>query len=394
VAGSRRARVSRRGADEGGSGMTVKRKAGAMVVAALAVSLLWCVPAGAGTVRWSIAPTPSPTAYDQLLGVSCPTTTFCAAVGLSAESDGSYATLIESWDGADWTLMSGTNPTDKSELDGVSCTSPTNCVAVGLSVGATDSSTLVESWDGVAWTVVPSPSTRVQNNYLLSVSCTSAAACIAVGETAGSAGYDPLSEIWNGTAWTIVPTPGGDDLESVSCGAPRRCIAVGETDNTPIAVAWNGSEWRSTTVPQLGTQGTLHGVSCSRASSCTAVGYTNDNGIKTAFYQWDGSTWSAHEGVSPGLRTSNLYAVSCTRPASCVAVGPYVDGTHGGLAPWRGLSESWNGSTAKLLKTPQPGLPDRIAQLFAISCPATHVCVVVGSQSSHRESKTLALIGS
>jgi hypothetical protein len=76
-----------------------------------------------------------------LLGVSCPSTSLCVAVGAAAHRSGSGSQLalgpvIEAWNGSSWALMDtqrvGTTAfTPQVEFDSVSCPSATFCMAVG-----------------------------------------------------------------------------------------------------------------------------------------------------------------------------------------------------------------------------------------------------------------------
>jgi hypothetical protein len=128
---------------------------------------------------WSIESTavaPGPQ-YGQLMGVSCATTNSCVVVGwdsVGRPPGGEYA-LAERWNGATWSAQS-TSPPYKavaSEFAGVSCPSSTACAAVGWSDGYPE--TLVESWDGVSWSI---PSTANTMEALNGVSCPTADDCV------------------------------------------------------------------------------------------------------------------------------------------------------------------------------------------------------------------------
>ena len=128
-----------------------------------------------------------------------------------------------------------------SYLDGVSCSSSTACAAVGHYVDPADANrALVELWNGGGWGIVPVhlPAQTVSSN-LYKVSCTAATACMAVGKYDLADGIDhPLAESWDGTSWTTQAVPSGTAasvLYSVSCTAPTACMAVGyDTARRPV----------------------------------------------------------------------------------------------------------------------------------------------------------------
>jgi hypothetical protein len=110
-------------------------------------------------------------------GVSCAAGPFCAAVGVPA--------LANSWDGSSWTGQF----IPANTLLGVSCPSSTSCTAVGSNGDSTRPSTLtaaVSIWNGSNWTsqVAPSPYGADQLN---GVSCKPSGVCTAVGESSRGA---------------------------------------------------------------------------------------------------------------------------------------------------------------------------------------------------------------
>jgi hypothetical protein len=140
------------------------------------------------------------------------------------------------WNGASWSATTAAVPASSSDtgLSGVSCTSTTACAAVGYYSNSSDRYvTLVERWNGSKWTVQASPTgPGTVTNELLGVSCVSASACAAVGYSrSGSNPRLALAERWNGTRWVITATPAiagstGAILSAVSCTAATACTAV------------------------------------------------------------------------------------------------------------------------------------------------------------------------
>ena len=279
-----------------------------------------------------------------------------------------------------------------NELDGVSCVSPTDCVAVGsfLLDDAHPRQTLIESWDGSNWTVVASPNPGTAS-ILSDVACVSATDCVAVGSYGNAWPPDrTLVESWDGSTWTVVPspTPTGtySNLDGVSCTGPATCMAVGSyrvgsglTDRT-LVEAWNGTSWTITSSPSPGsTFNSLRSVSCTGTTDCMAVGGADSGSPgsnRTLAESWNGSTWTVVPGPSPPLSDDSLSAVSCTTSANCVAVGDQSDG----MSVWRTLAEAWDGSSWRVVPSPNPGTS---GILFGVSCSSATSCVAVGRSSGN-----------
>jgi hypothetical protein len=238
---------------------------------------------------WSsvTAATPSGSTFAQTLKVSCPSASFCAAVGWY--DNGSIPLpFIEHWTGTSFSLQTLTLPgnTVGAKLIGVSCASASACKAVGyIEVTGQPRKTLVATWNGSSWAVETSANPTAVLAELHGVSCPSANACEAVGHYIdGSSVQHGLAEVWDGSTWDLqtVPDPGGGatdpTLNAVSCVSSTDCEAVGGYTSstphaTPVAAAWNGSAWGLQSVPNPhgAADSTLLDVSCT--TTCMAVGY-------------------------------------------------------------------------------------------------------------------------
>jgi hypothetical protein len=156
--------------------------------------------------RWNgTSWTPSPAilsgVQSHLNAVSCPSSTSCDAVGWSAAGTSTgLSALDEHWDGTSWTVRPTPDPpgSKSSVLWGVSCSSSSTCAAVGNDRVAGDASRIfAEGWNGATWATesVPSP-TGAYITSLYGVSCFEGTACTAVGDTEykGSRGQRTLAE--------------------------------------------------------------------------------------------------------------------------------------------------------------------------------------------------------
>ncbi len=342
---------------------------------------------------WTIDPTPNASTQDFLVHDSCATAAFCVAVG--TDDAGSYTrNLIEQWNGTAWAIVASpdTSSTAGNGLDSVSCPSTTFCMAVGSAAVNGVNQTLTEEWNGSAWSIVPSPDmTTSSSNGLFDVSCASATACMAVG-AAHISSWSPLAMTWDGVTWSlsspVLPTTGSSaSFDGVSCPSATYCVAAGgaygPAPTSTLIEMWNGIRWSIAPSPDpfAGADELLNSVSCSSGLFCVAAGFAN-NGTsdRTLIEQWNGAGWSADASPDVSATSSDvLDAVSCAGPTSCVAVGysyPAVGST-------TFVTEvlAWNGTTWVLDTSPNPGVtppnPNQ-AELLGVSCVGGHVCVASG----------------
>jgi hypothetical protein len=349
-------------------------------------------PSGEGKATWTIQSTPSPAGATstRLKSASCTSSTACTSVGSFVNSSGSRVPLAERWNGTAWTAQSppGTG-IGASELLAVSCPSSSFCAAVGTDLLVGEPYPLPEIWNGSSWTVeMPSAPSGATETEMNGVSCTSSTACTAVGRYKTSSGTFPLAMRWNGGSWAIqtVPTPTGGTnpaLRAVSCTSSTACIATGSYVNSSgvqvtLAESWNGTSWSIQSIPiRTGaTQSTLLGISCSSSTACTAVGSDVPSGggsQETLVERWNGTSWAIQASPNPSSsQGSVLRGVSCISASSCTAAGNYVSaGTH------VTLTERWNGSAWSLLVTPNPS-GATFSELWSVACWSAAECVAPG----------------
>jgi len=348
---------------------------GLVVLAALALAV---IAAAAPSSGWSVVPTPNPAAPNGFLnGASCPTSTFCIAVGNYVASSGIGSVQAQRWDGTRWNTQTAPNPAGgvSSELLGVSCPTASSCVAVGDSFDSGARTNLAERWDGKKWTILPSlQPAGGQDSQLNGVSCTSSSSCEAVGRAGNDAGFTPLAEHWDGSAWTIqaIPNPGGNSqTRDVSCSSASACEAVGWTNTNSgtvtLAESWNGTSWTLQPTPSPTNGGFLNAVSCSSATSCIAVGNNGDNSAALVEV-WDGKKWRTQ--TTPNPPDANGFAilndVACRSSSACKAVGVSGAGT---------LVEAWDGTSWTVQPSPNP---QGFGAVTTVDCPTTTSCIAAG----------------
>jgi len=378
----------------------------------------------AGTATAATAP------GNELVSVSCVSTTNCLAVGENLNGDGGNGTpLTEKWNGSKWTATAALKLPAGGKgggLSGVECKSASECIAVGGYVkSGTASFALAAKWNGKAWTTFTAPGTAGEDTFLDGLSCVSATDCVATGSFTTDAGNDaaPLADSWNGSKWTQLANPktlSGSQfgvLASVACVAAKSCVATGLDANSTaageLAETWNGSAWTMTKTPATGTDTIINeliGVSCLSLKNCSAVGENltvTSTTIETTgdAQHWNGTMWSnvtVPWAASAG--DTALTGVSCVSPTDCVAVGmSNINEDSVANDPGRAASAVYNGKTWTVKSVPAPA-KGKGSLLGGVTCRSTTYCAAVGltgatnSTSSTSESgfwngKTWKLVG-
>lgn len=228
--------------------------------------------------RWTTARRISYRGDESLQSISCPTSTFCMAVG-------NYARRL---DGNTWSAREGTHIRPYQ----VACASPKLCIAVGFSRRAS-------VYNGKTWTV-ETPS----SDELSGVSCTRT--FCEVSSAQGSvltyrAGHWSAPHKLLGSTVTVSCAPGPFCLAYGSRG-----VAFGRIDGTwrPVARIFGG---RYGVGP----------VACTSRSFCVATG---GQGRASTY---NGTSWSAPVRVMP--RPGAVTTLSCVERKLCVAVDPNHD---------------------------------------------------------------------
>ncbi len=348
-------------------------------------------------------------------GISCVNSSFCVTVGprptsVTASSN-TYSALIETYNGHVWSVMPSpkiANGHGYGSLNAVSCPSASFCVAVGIwSTGAVSPyHTLVETYNGSSWSITPSPNTSATDQDILTgVSCSSAKFCEAVGyyTTASNQAGATLVETYNGSSWSITPSPNEGNgivrLLSVSCASSMFCMAAGGYDlpnsTKGLIETYNGFTW--SVMPNPNPSGSTSrnylysGVSCVSAMFCEAVGaysVNSYNSVGTLVETYDGSSWSITPSPNPNPNPgwgNFLDSVSCTSATFCAAVGS-VDTLVGSVSPTLTLVETYNGSTWSVVSSPNVDttlgtgqVPSPYNALQSVSCESASACAALGS---------------
>jgi hypothetical protein len=301
--------------------------------------------------------------------VSCPTATFCVAVGGYEDAAGYTEPVVSTLSNGSWSSADGALPNDAATDAGptnfpdasyysVSCASTTSCVAVGTYVNTSGvTNGLIATLSGTAWTAQPAPRPSDATNFLQlnGVSCPTASFCAVTGF------YNDTSspDAFNG--WLLTSTNG------IWTGgmAPEPSGAGDDTDSHQYA-------------------GTTQ-VTCPSATDCVVTGLyeTTGGGIFPLIETWNGTGWTPLQGaLPPGANTTNpefdqLATVSCGSSTTCVAVGDYFDQN----GKYFGLIDTLAGGNWTAIQAPQPSnadASDQYAELIELSCPTPAFCMTTG----------------
>jgi len=183
------------------------------------------VGAQAASPAWTIANSANATLTGgNIESVSCSAATACTAVGTDLNASGLHVTLAERWNGTRWQRQPTPNPTGDTTssvapaLLGVSCPTASFCAAVGNYQSGFAASGMADTWNGQQWTSQSFPAPVDSDGWqLFGVSCTSARFCEAVGgyfdEDTGV--NDTFAATWNGTSWSLQPTVNPDPNDRI-----------------------------------------------------------------------------------------------------------------------------------------------------------------------------------
>lgn len=265
------------------------------VVCALAIVTVAAQPGAAAAVAPGVtAVTVDPGAAD-LTAVSCPTSTFCAAVDASGNA--------VTYDGSAWSAPTPVGGV--SAFDAVSCSSATFCTAVGSSTNP-DGSTAgaIAGYLGGHWHAI-----HRGRQGLAAVSCVNRSFCLAVS---ADGGYAVLSAgAWSG----LMPRVGTAvaDVYHVDCVSASFCA-------TPVDV-FDGTSWH----PAGGRPApSSSAISCPTAVRCVSEAHG-------FVYVDNGSGWRVTDEQTA---SSTGDALDCPTTAYCLGVadgGPLVQAIENGV---------------------------------------------------------------
>ncbi|MFL5797106.1 MAG: hypothetical protein ACJ77A_04125 [Actinomycetota bacterium] len=210
------------------------------------------------------------------------------------------------------------------------------------------------------------PAGSSHDNVLGGVAVLSPCNAWAVGNFDNGTADQTLIEHWNGSTWTqkTSQNPGGStqfhELSDADGTSASNVWAVGDYIPTlaqqTLTEHWTGSSWITQASPNPGgssLDSILTGVAAISASNAWAVGYySNGTADQTLVEHWNGTSWKVVPSPNPGGSSRNdfLYGVAAVSATNVWAVGRFDNGSAN-----RTLIEHWNGHTWLRVASPNIG---------------------------------------
>ena len=348
--------------------------------------------------------------------IACPIKGTCVVVGSYTDAKGYVQGLIETLSGGKWKAIQAPLPVNMSRsqparLVAVSCPSATYCVAVGgfLTSPKEAAGGLIETLSGDAATWKPKPYVAPEApDGLRAVACGAVGACVAVSQ-GNNGGGGIIERLSNGT-WkaTPAPLPSEDaqaELDTVACPSSHSCTAVGDfflkNDNDRVPTGLNETfsdgNWKPSLTSSFdaagpGIQISLKwtSVACASTSLCVAAGWEsgnfgpnrswiNRNVLETLS---DGHPTGEIPPLPPGatypLGVPQSQTVACAPGGTCIADLGYRPSAGG----WQSLVETWSAGRWRLTQAQIPVPKGVVGEAVAAACPTSTYCVLVGGTNA------------
>jgi hypothetical protein len=355
------------------SGLPVRRTAILAVGAILAIAAATAPALAAGhhpakhkpTLKLSIVASPGlpGAASNAFNSVSCASSSSCFAVGNSTTGSGLTAVdspLIDHWDGHRWWPLA-TPSAPNSFLNAISCPTTSFCLAVGSvqRAGTDNNNYFAEKWSGGQWSIATPPGVAITDDgRLQGVACLSSKDCNAVGDfsytdpVTTDTDTDAIIGHYNGKSWSAAAitgpfsTIGDTQLYGVSCATATWCVADGYLTRGVVLTTTNQKTWKADTKLGPAANSNLIDVSCLKPRSCTAVG-SYDPSSSTLGELIDtgvGPNFTAHVLDLKSTKTTLTAALSiaCRSSQDCL-IAAYKSVSQGSSGTVSALAQRWNG---------------------------------------------------
>jgi hypothetical protein len=338
-----------------------------------------CMFAASGqqAVEWTTTDghtwTAHPSALLTVRGLDCLAGS-CLIVGSTAYDDSYADSQTQTFTGSAWAAPVVSDPDDDGDLVGASCPTTTWCMAndhghylidkagtwtwpaafpAGISAGAdlhcvsasyctVDAGQAVATWRGSSWTLGP----KVTNDDISQLSCPTTTFCMAVDQTGAVFTY-------NGSVWKPAARPASGGPAVLDCASSTFCVGATLVNTTVQSYRWSGSSW--TTVPVSGSSTYPQQMACPSVGSCVLL---LDDGTAA---ELNGAGWSTDEAL--GGQTDGA-ALACVGTDTCQLALGQED-----LLP---VSDGWTGIDQRLF------LPGNV-EWGAISCASIASCIATNS---------------
>ncbi len=292
------------------------------------------------------APSAAIDATNNLFGVSCPSTSLCAAV------DGVGNALITQDPTASTPVWTAANADGTTAVTSVACPSTSLCVAVdaaGNALVTHDANTVPATWSA--------PMNIDGTNSFDYVRCPSTSLCVAVDDAGNVLETDDPSAATPN--WSAPMNIDGTNPLVFSCPSTSLCVAADTVGNVLTSEDPSAAQPMWSTPQSIDPQSGFADVSCPSTSLCVAVDFSGN-----AFVSHDPGAATPTWGGPTDIDGNNaLFAVSCASTSLCIAVGEA--GTAVISDDPSATSPTWTATSI-----------DDVA-LDDVSCPSASLCVAV-----------------
>jgi hypothetical protein len=318
-------------------------------------------------------------------GLACASARQCIGVG-------NVASTVNSGAAASLSPLSGVLSTGHSLqligssgfLNAVSCPSGSFCLAVGENPDETRG-IAVPLNPGTAMVRSGQELHIISGIFMSGVACASRKQCVAVGHDSNGSGVvvalNPATgAISSGQRVRTIPLTGGVGLEGVACPSANLCVAVGENSgrSAGVAVPLNpatGAIRRGQTIRNVTHKGVLFDVACPSTTVCLAVGWgASQPSVAVPIDPRTGALSKGQRDRSISARAAMLTSVSCPSTSVCVAVGNDAGD------PSAAQAVPIDPTTATIVAGQSIHTLAGIGALNAVVCHSTGRCVAAGSR--------------
>lgn len=334
-------------------------------LAVLIAALTFAVPgAHASTINWSsFSPVDTAPPFDggpDVNGVSCPTSTFCAAANANDVVFTTSDPTSQTWTATDLSSVAGNSP-----MRAISCPSASFCAVVD------DAGQILTSADPAAgagsWSAASLPAAIVKP---LQINCPTASLCV-VGDSHGTLATS-AAPAGGASSWTVSSTDSQTDdgtarrITGISCVVNGPCVAVDNGGGIFSSPAPASGNW---TLSQIQTKNGLSGVSCPTATECVAAGVQEQGLFVSTNPTGGASAWHLDPITSASARVG-YEVINCPSATDCIA---------GSAGDEEQAFVTGDPTTGTFTDTPQhrPWVNN-----YVLSCPTTTMCVGTGFDAS------------
>lgn len=220
------------------------------------------------------------------------------------------ADVIQHWNGERWKPVDvpakpgSDDPYLRTTFEDSYASAPDDIWAVGsVETDTTGDRTETVHWNGERWQWVPAPTYDAPRSMFTAVSGTAADDVWAAGYTDDTT-TQAITAHWNGEVWEKVALPDlpkNARIDDITARSPEAVWAVGEVGYKPLALFYDGSEWRLVSSTPT-DPGDLTAIAPDGKGGLWAVGnqYPDDQPAWPTpyFLHWNGESWDRTE--APG----------------------------------------------------------------------------------------------